>query len=406
MSISVKTRTLETSQILNLDMYKFIIASIREEDQKSTLLLKRFLIGFQEIWKLTQNRIFQLPDFWDIAEVEDRFLVYVQAIVGWTGKLTKITEVLDNDTLRVLISTSVALWKKRGTEDALNNVLYLTTGAQTRILNWFFYRWILEENKIAQERFGNDIYLIEVPGTAEGYENRSNLRIVDDGTLNRDLVKNLVKLMRPVSERYTITYVSFLDLFNTDDDTSKWNQIEVPGNSPYTELIVLNGTAKLENTTIVEECDVINDPDWQDQVAYFKVKVDIPSPGGTANAAGVMWASDGARTYNYIVALDPITNNVYYWETNNGSKENETTISYEYWGQLLNDVWHGIRIDYQHPNMKIYVDNNLVLENPTITNNLSGSLGFFHEIGSTIELDEVEMFELPLEIDEIDINPN
>lgn len=50
----------------------------------------------------------------------------------------------------------------------------------------------------------------------------SDLRIVDDGTLDRTLVENIVALLRPAGERYNIRYVDFMDTFR---ETLRWNTL-------------------------------------------------------------------------------------------------------------------------------------------------------------------------------------
>jgi hypothetical protein len=44
-------------------------------------------------------------------------------------------------------------------------------------------------------------------------EYRSDLRIVDDGALNKTLVKRVLRLMRAAGERWNVTFLDFLDLF-------------------------------------------------------------------------------------------------------------------------------------------------------------------------------------------------
>ena len=58
---------INVEEALKLDIYLFIIESIRIEDQnQGAFFLKRFLQGPQEIWNKTQESIFSLKNLWDI----------------------------------------------------------------------------------------------------------------------------------------------------------------------------------------------------------------------------------------------------------------------------------------------------------------------------------------------------
>ncbi len=85
----------EAGESFGLDIYRFILSIIREEDEKATLFLKRFLQGPQAVWETTQTKIFAVKSLWDVANVDAAFLPYLQTIVGWTGDLTKIPDALE-----------------------------------------------------------------------------------------------------------------------------------------------------------------------------------------------------------------------------------------------------------------------------------------------------------------------
>lgn len=390
----------ESSEILNLDMYRFIIASIRNEDEKSGSFLKRFLQGHQEIWETIQSKIFDIKDLWDISEIKDGHLQYLQAIVGWVGDLTKITDTLDSDTLRRLISTSTALWRERGPEDAIIDVLSLTTQAQSRIWNWFDYRWILEETGFAEELQGRDLNMIDLPGQPGYEEYQSNLRIVDNGNLDKTLVKNLVKLMRACSERITISYIDFMELFSVDDDKTQWTE-----NSG--ELIVADGVGKLADNTMIEMAHTTKGlplgaggPQWTKQVIYARIRAVSRTSTGFV---GITFCSDGTDQNHYSFSIDPYINGLIYVKTQSGVVTGFNFIQYTSWGQLYDDIWYGVRVDFQSPTIKIYVDNDLVM---TVTDSTftEGTIGIYHQVNCAIEVDEIEMFLLPSETEDIGIN--
>ncbi len=383
-------------QEYGLDIYRFILASIRKEDEKAILFLKRFLQGPQTLWESIQSRVFAMQTLWDVAHVDDEFLPYLQNIVGWTGELTAITDALDVATLRRLIATSIALWRERGPEDAMIDVLRLTTTAQARIWNWFDYRWILDETQLGEEHQGRDPWMIELPGSSGMDEYRSNLRIVDDGTLDRVLVVNLIKLMRAVGERIEIAYIDFMDLFTIDGDDAKWT---VPAGT----LVVSDGTAKLEDDSIEELVVADNEPsEWSDYVLFGRVKG--TSTGGDF---GLAFYNDGTADNGYYAALDLATNRVKLLRVIAGVQSIYTSVPYRDWGVLRPDVYYGLRVqataEGATQRLKVYVDGDEII-NGTQPTYSSGTYGIWHEVGATVECDEVELFRVPLETELVDIN--
>jgi phage tail-like protein len=231
---------------LSLLIYRFLIEGIREEDQaKGNQFVERFLQGPQEVWRGIDRSIRSLPDMWSITKSEDRFLQFLKWIVGWTSELDYVTNDLDLVTLRRLIAASVPFWKIRGTEDALAEILRLTTGARLRILNWFDLRYIVGETGLGEVHEGHDSWMLSF-GAPDYNESRINLRIVDDGTLNRRLVRNLTRLTRPGGERISISYLGLLDQFQSDGDSSQWTE-SVGTDAP----VVVNGEMAIGPTNAV-----------------------------------------------------------------------------------------------------------------------------------------------------------
>ncbi|PNX50394.1 MAG: hypothetical protein BV456_06855 [Thermoplasmata archaeon M8B2D] len=379
---------------LALEIYRFIIESIRKEDKNLDLF--NFVQGPQLVWEQIHRRIFQVKDLWNVSDIEDEYLQYLQSIVGWVGSLTKITQSLNYDTLRRLISVSVRFWKTRGSENSTINILSLATQAESRIWNWFDYRWIIDETQLTEEHGGRDSNIINLPGEPEYEEYQSNVRIVDNGNLDRTLVKNLLKLTRPCSERITITYIRFLDLFNVDDDKTKWT--ERSG-----DLIVLDGTAKFENTALGEAVYATEflptSYELDKYIIYFRVKVNCQN----SYVSGIEFRSDGSGENSYVVYFDPENQQMVFHKLISGSISNINYFDCSTSGGLYNNLWYGLRLDLQYPYIKIYLDGRLIF-NITDSTYYEGTFGFFTELESTIEVDEIEMFELPIETDTIGIN--
>lgn len=119
--------------------------------------------------------------------------------------------------MRRFIGNSVAFWKTRGTDPSTLGIVSQVTGADARIVNWFDYRWVLDETDPSHEGDGHDPWIISVGDT-----NEYTIKIVDDGTLDRELAIELLKLTRPAGERIEVVWLDALDAFGTDDDLTRW----------------------------------------------------------------------------------------------------------------------------------------------------------------------------------------
>ena len=186
---------------LNLDMYEFIIQEIRSRDAKEGFLfLKRFLAGPQTMWGQAQEKIFDLKNLWSVTDCPDELLGYLKQIVGWTPKLKAITDGLDAPALRRLIRASVPLWKSRTSENAIVDVINLMVARRARVLTWFDFRWITGKTFLGEQFKGRDPWLIQFPGGGLAPEQWSTIRVVTPA--NKQLLRDVLELMRPVGERF------------------------------------------------------------------------------------------------------------------------------------------------------------------------------------------------------------
>jgi hypothetical protein len=393
-----------TDVLSGLKIYDFIFKGIRDEDAKNgNLFLKRFLDGPQQVWQTIEQKIFDIKTLWDLENVDDKYLVYLQAIVGWVGELTEITEALDFDTLRRLIGTSITLWRDRGPEDTMIGVLRLTTKSQARIWNWFDNRWIVEENFIGEERQDLDSMIVELPSLSVE-EHSSDLHIVDDGTLDKTLVVNLVKLMRACGERYLIAYVQFIEMFTADGDYHQWDNIGTA------ELKVLNTVGTLDNTVVSKEIVVANvtgSSTWSNYLAYFKVKCTAFAASSDLVGGGVY--CDSAGLNGYFIMLNIFSNQIQIQKLYNDdwySMGAGGTVDFSPYGVLKEDVFYGIRVqiypDGSDTRLKIYIDGEEVaniVDPITIGDKYTqGSIALIRRGDDAIvEFDDIELFELPLE---------
>lgn len=393
----------EESPALKQLIYLFLMEQLRIEDQTTgNQFLERFLKGPQELWKVITDGILSIPSLWSSEKMPPQALRVAKQIVGWTADLDHITDDLDDDTLRRLIGSAVALWKRRGPEDHILSLLRLLVGARARILNWFDFRWILDETQTGQEFTTGDPWVISEPGGPAADPQTYNLRIVDDGDLNRQLVRNIVKLTRPAGERVDINYLGFLDEFTTPGDDSQW------GEESGTVIVVEAGKMRLINAGQQETAYVLDDRaiDWSSYVFIARIR-------GTGNSWGVVFYRGGDADF-YQLMFNPVTNTLSFDAVVGGFLVPITAVNIATWSGgvfgIEENVWYGLQVSIT-PNtpgsatnrIKVMFDGNLVLDT-TDASHVSGGLGARHLSGSTLELDLMEMMFLPATADFIDIN--
>lgn len=384
------------AEVLPLKAIDFVTQVMRDADAaEGNLFLERFFKGFQSVWEITQGNIFAIKNLSSVTDIPDEFLPFLKNLVGWTSEpvTRRITDGMDAATLRRLISASVALWRGRGPEDAIVDFLNLLVGQRIRIWNWFDLRWILDEAAIGETHQGRDPFLLDLPQDGDDQQ-RFNVRIVDPGDLDRELVRNVVKLMRPVGERIDISYIDFLDQFTIDDDDFQWQALT--GSLPVVEGGLAKPPSGSENeiATDVEGADL-----WAEYVAFWRART-----------------SDGViRTLFYVVdvdnwyeiRVDPTLNSLTLLRKVATVETTLATLDFGLQGILVFDKFYGIRVHTAREGatnrIKVYLDGDLVF-NETDASHSQGSVGFANFTGETVEVDEVELFQVPLESDEIGLN--
>lgn len=368
---------------LALRIYDFLIESIRKDDlQSGNLFVKRFLEGPQTVWAQTWNKIFELGTLNDVTTIRDEFLSNLQDVVGWAGSLKQITARLSPAMLRRLISVSARFWKRRGTEDGMTDTLRLLTGARLRSWNWFDYRWVLEETGTGHEQQGYDPWMIGADNDRE-----INIRIVDNGDLDRELCREMLKLMRPSGERIEVVYLSFLDLFETDGDNSQWEG----------DLEVVDGVASLADSANAEEASVsVDGVDlWGSYVACWRAKgslFGVTFHRFDEDNKYVFWIEGGVWTLT---------------KTIGGIETDLASGAPAYPFALLDDEFYLIRVEViwtgSTNQIKVYVDG-VLMASASDSALETGGAGIIHRVGGTVDLDELEVIPLPVSSDFIDIN--
>lgn len=201
-------------EILNRDLlYRAIISSIRDADQRDgKQFLQRYLQRPEEWRKIVLKKIAAVWDVWDPVTCPADLLIYLKDIVGWDSEFDYLTQGLSEADLRKLIALGIPLWKERFSEVGIRNVIRLLTGRSIGIVNWFDWRAIVGETLLTEEQVGYDFWVIG--GLVSRFdEYYSQIRVMDDGTLDRQLLLDLVGIERVSSERIEVGIVDFLDHF-------------------------------------------------------------------------------------------------------------------------------------------------------------------------------------------------
>lgn len=377
-------------------IYNFIIEPIRSADQRDGhQFLERWLQGPQEIWERIDASLHLIPSIWSVEDCPDRLLKYLKWIVGWTTELDFITSELTDDELRRLISISGRLWKWRGSEDTIVDVMRFSTGARNRYWNYIDFRWIIGETGSGEEHDGRDPWII---GAGDEYE--SNLRIVDDGTLNRALVRNLLKLMRATGERWEITYLAFLDQFIIDGDDTQW----VKNLTDNPSLVVADGKLTLADTSQFESTWVNSTAvSWATYMVFSRLR-GTSHPSSLYGYGFVFYRTDASNYY--MVRATPQQNRLDLYRVVAGTPALIGNVAIP---AFYDNVWYGYRVvatveDTTKLRIKVYVDANERIDYLDASPLAAGAVGVFHDTGQTVEADEVEVMDLPGESDYVDIN--
>jgi len=383
---------------LALQIYLFLIETLRIEDSiNGELFLQRFLDGPQSVWAQLRANIFSVKNLWSVVDIPDEQLQYLKNIVGWTDEFNNITDALSYDELRRLISNSTNIWKTRGTQSSMTSILTLMTGARLRLWDWFDFRWISGETGFGHESDGYDPWLISIDNDRE-----LNIRIMDDGELNRELVVNLLKVMRPSGERIEVTYLHLLDLFTTDEDDEQWDAVDDIAQTGTDVLTIADGTAVMDDTARREEmyANVSGSSLWEEFVFSARIRGD--------SLFGLIFYRQSINAH-YMFRLDTTgATNDFDLVRRLGGIDTILATASPPLGFVVDPLaYYMFRVQVAKEgstNRIVCFIDGYELINTTNSQFTAGTVGVLHDVGGSVEVDEVEVLGLPADTDFIDIN--
>jgi hypothetical protein len=379
-------------------MYNFLFEGLRIEDEKGGELVRRYFEGFQTVWGAIVEFIYLLKLSKDPSKWSGQPLRYLANLIGWSEKLRTILDAIDDAKLRSLIALSPQFWKDRGSPDAEDGLIGLLTGVRRYQLDWFDLRTIIDEMEIGEEHEGTDPWMTSVPGdgsdAVDGYE--YNLRIVDDGTLDRPLVRAAAKLSKPINERVLITYLLFLDQFEVAGDFTQF--LVVSGANPT----VSSGEIALTNGTQIVRANTEFATSWEDYIVSWRVRstgdTSLPFRYKDDNNFYAVGCTPGVPGVG-LLQLYRVVAGVF----------SAVLASFVTTPQLslYPSVNHVIRVLVAtvgaNTHIEVFLDGNLAMTLDEATVIDRGSIGVMNA-GSDAFVKEIEVLRLPVESDYIDIN--
>ncbi len=223
-------------------------------------------------------------------------------------------------------------------------------------------------------------------------DHRSNLRIVDDGTLNRTLIKQVLRLMRAAGESFDITYLLLLDLFDRDDNT-QWS----------TPSVITTGRLRMVGAALERVVAIAAlAPTWHDYMVIALLAGDAGGPFGivfySRNVENQYWAAFdlGAQTLTLT--------EIYLGSENVLATVDLRAVDYV----VMPDREVALRVTIVHTGsgarITIQADGAMLVDVTTPENLTYGSVGFQHAAGATMVAREIEVMAVPGDTDTLQIN--
>jgi phage tail-like protein len=279
-------------------IYDMLVEPIRLADQPGQFLW-RYMQGMQNVYDDNYDFILTLPEITDYEVTPDDAIRFLLWHIGLTGQFDDILAGITPDGLRRIASILVQFWKIKGTQGGVTDLLRFAFGREPQFFDYFFFRWLVGEDALDELWDGGDIWVLN-PEEPDYDAYRSLIEISDiSRNLDQDLLRFLLNLARPSSERFRVVLLDALELF---DKADKWNKISGSGSDPTVDGIfkIPAGTTGVWIFTPVEALS------WSEYRVKYKFKFSTPAVAGQAvrfwfysdatwdNAYGI-WLQDGLQ---------------------------------------------------------------------------------------------------------------
>lgn len=229
-------------------------------------LLERFLIGPELIAAEMKRTILTLLDQDDPDECRDDMLIHLLWLVGFSSDLRHIVNFLSDDERRRLARFAASFWKTKGTATAIALALRFFTGKPFVLRDYFFYQFISDITYIDLADLPNDPYV-----QSEFDESLFGIIVQDDGTINRDLLIDLLAETRLSSQRIGIIFALLVESFA---NATQW--LLLPGATIEDGILHLDTTGGGDGAAL---CDINGADEWAYYTATAKVRVTTWPPG-------------------------------------------------------------------------------------------------------------------------------
>ena len=202
------------------DIFDFLIKPIRDADLDG--VLEDYLGGPQQAFEQIVSNIDDLVKLFNVDRVDEAYLDYLKWIVGWTKETDNITLQLTNSEKRKLIRLSAGLWKLKGTEIGVKTAFRALTGRDVIFHSWFHFRWELGIAGIWRNGLDADPWLVgNTNGDLDEYV--SFIFVMDELGTNRQLMRDVAQINRPIGEVYYLVYADLVDDFSIG--RGKWKLV-------------------------------------------------------------------------------------------------------------------------------------------------------------------------------------
>jgi len=219
----------------------------------------------------------------------------------------------------------------------------------------------------------------------------SDIKVIDDGRLDRDLLKLLIGLERPSSERIFIWYLDFIDDFTYGKDF--WNTIS--GNSFITDDFKMKQNSSTQ--TNIDLVQIENSEEWQNYFVSFKFKY-VAYTASEATLKFYFLRTDEDNTYYLDIDLTNDTIELYYVRLGVSVKIG-LTINYDF----IIDFYHLVKVTAEwnditeKQSIKINIDGSHVheWEHTVLAANANiGTIGVETPVGQQTLYDNFELYRL------------